>query len=379
MAVRRGVRAGAGAGWRSRVRAGWAARNGRSEPPPRGIHAEPEGFGRIRFEGDDGDLTRFLGEPPALNPDAPGLGLKVLALSGGGAGGAFGAGALVGLSRAGARPAFDTVTGVSTGALIAPFAVLGSDWDPRLEAAFTDGYAEEVFALTSARPWPSLYPGERLAALVAHHIDDEVLAAVATVHRAGRRLFVATANLDAQSTSIWDMGAIADTGGKRALELFRSVLVASASLPGIFPPVMLDVESEGRSYQEMHVDGGAIMPLFVVPEALLSHHAQGWRDAEVEIFALVNTPLEPTSWLTPMHAVPILVRSFELMLRSSYRSALRSVAAFCEINGFALRVASLPPQAAGASLLRFDRATMTKLFAEGFAVGESQRLWSAPT
>ena len=372
MAVTRRVRTGAG--WRSRVEARWA-RAGRSEPPPRGVRAEPQGFSRIRFEGVDGDLTRFLGEPPSLGLESA-RGLKLLALSGGGAGGAFGAGALVGLSRAGDRPEFDTVTGVSTGALIAPFAILGSDWDPRLEAAFTDGYAEEVFAFTSARPWPSLYPGEQLAALVARHIDDELLTAVAAAHRAGRRLFVATANLDAQSTSIWDMGAIADTGGTRAFELFRSVLVASASLPGIFPPVMLDVESEGRSYQEMHVDGGATVPLFVVPESLLSHRAQGWDAAGVEVFALVNTPLEPTSWLTPNHAVPILVRSFELMLRSSYRSALRSVAAFCAINGFALRVASLPPQPEGVSLLRFDRATMTRLFAEGLAAGEAQTLWS---
>lgn len=356
--------------------AGWIAKPGRQEPPPHGAHAQPPGFENVRFESDDGGLTRFLGAPPALGLGSPRCGLKVLALSGGGAGGAFGAGALVGLSRTGARPAFDTVTGVSTGALIAPFAFLGSDWDPRLEAAFTDGYAAEVFALTSARPWPSLYPGEQLDALVARHIDETLLQAVGAAHRAGRRLFVATANLDAQSTSIWDMGAIAQAGGAAALDLFRRVLVASASLPGIFPPQMLSVESEGRTYQEMHVDGGAITPLFVVPEALLWRHAQGWDGAGVEVFALVNTSLEPSSRLTPMHTVPILVRSFELMLRSSYRSALRAVAAFCEINDFALRVGSVPPEVAGPSLLRFDRETMTKLFAEGLAVGEAERLWS---
>jgi len=364
---------------RARSVIGWTGRLGRAEPPPCDARAGPEGFGRIRYEGDDRDLTRFIGEPAALGSAGPKPGLKVLALSGGGAGGAFGAGALIGLSQAGSRPAFDTVTGVSTGALMAPFALLGAAWDSRLEAAFTDGYAEEVFAVTSARRRPSLYPGEQLAALVARHVDDELLAAVGNAHRDGRRLFVATANLDAQSTSVWDMGAIAETGGPRALALFRSVLVASASLPGLFPPVLLSVQSDGQAYEEMHVDGGAITPLFVVPETLLSHRAQGWDAAEVEVFALVNTTLEPTPEATPMHAVPILMRSFELMLRSSYRSALRAVAAFCAINDFRLRVASLPARAAGGGLLHFNRLNMTRLFAEGLALGASGGLWSDAT
>lgn len=367
-----------GLSWRARLRETWAGRGGRAAPPPHGSNAQPPGFQGIRFIGDDGDLTRFLGPPPGLAAGRRGQSLKVLALSGGGAGGAFGAGALVGLTRAGGRPLFDTVTGVSTGALIAPFAFLGPDWDDRLEAAFTDGYAAEVFALTSARPWGSLYPDQQLRALVTRHIDAGLVDAVAAAHRQGRRLFVASANLDAQTTSIWDLGAIARVGGSGALALFINILVASASLPGIFPPQLIDVESGGHAYQEMHVDGGAITPLFVVPEALLWRRAQGWDGGDVEVFALVNTTLDPSAGRTPMHAMPILVRSFELMLRSSYRSALRAVGAFCAMNDFTLRVGSLPAEVAGSSLLRFDRETMGRLFAHGVRVGSNGTLWTDP-
>lgn len=348
---------------------------GRADPPPQGVHADPPGFENVRFVGFDGELTRFLGPPPQVGPKPAAGAVKVLALSGGGPGGAFGAGALVGMTRSGTRPVFTTVTGVSTGALLAPFALIGSAWDDRLEEAFTGGYASELLALTSVRPGPSLYPGEQLSLLVRRYVDEALVTAVADAHRAGRRLFVATANLDAETTSIWDMGAIAASGRDGAMDLFADVLIASASLPGIFPPKLIRVQHEGRVFEEMHVDGGAITPLFVASDALLSRRADGWDGAGVEIYALVNTTLGPSLKVTPMRTVPILVRSFELMLRSSYRNALRAVAAFCEINGFALQTGCVPIELAGASVLRFDRRAMTAMFAHGQALAAEQRLW----
>lgn len=154
---------------------------------------------------------------------------RVLALSGGGAGGAFGAGALVGPSETGSRPMFALVTGVSTGALIAPFAFLGPDWDGALRDAYTGNSASEALALTSLRPGLALYPADRLAGLVRHYVSEALLDAVAVAHGQGRRLLVATANLDAQATSIWDMGAIAAHGGAAALKLFEDVLGAGRS------------------------------------------------------------------------------------------------------------------------------------------------------
>lgn len=340
--------------------------------------ASPAGFEGVRFVGDDRDLVRFLGDRPDIEAPPSGAPPTVLALSGGGAGGAFGAGALVGLSRAGARLTYDTVTGVSTGALIAPFALLGSDWDARLEAAFTDGYAAEVFALSAARPWVSLYPDQQLRALVSRYVDAALIEAVAVEHARGRRLFVATANLDAQTTSIWDLGAIAQVGGPRALSLFTNVLVASASLPGVFPPQLIDVTAEGETYQELHIDGGAITPLFVVPETLAWPRPADGGPPGVQVFALINTTLDPSAGRTPLHAVPILMRSFELMLRSSYRGGLRTLAAFCRLNDFTLQVGSLPPNVVGASLLRFDRTTMRTLFDHGAKAGETGTLWVDP-
>lgn len=350
----------------------------RASPPPAGVNAEPSGFPGARLAVDDDlqVLARFFDAMPSPRPGQVGERLRVLALSGGGAGGAFGAGALVGLSQAGARPEFDMVTGVSTGALIAPFAFVGPRWDARLADAYTGPHAGELLALSNLRPGASLYPSERLAGLVKLYLDDELLSAVADGHAAGRRLFVATANLDAETTSIWDMGAIASRGGPAALRLFEDVLVASASLPGVFPPKLIEVTSADETFQEMHVDGGAISPLFVVPEPMILRRAEDWSVGGVDVYALVNTTLTPSRKMTPVGAVPILARSFELMLRSTYRSAVRSIAAFCEINGFTLRTASVPAAFGGVSMLRFERSIMSRMFDEGHARAAEGRLWT---
>lgn len=351
----------------------WPRRRG--SPPPAGAMAQPPGFTAVRLsvEDDAEALASFFTATPPQQHDGTER-LRILALSGGGAGGAYGAGALAGLTRAGARPTFDMVTGVSTGALIAPFAFVGPDWDDRLTDAYTGG-APEFLDLTSISRGQALYPSDRLAALVRRYIDAEMLEAVAVAHAGGRRLFVATANLDAQTTSLWNMGEIASQGGAEALSLFSDVLIASASLPGVFRPKMITTAADGETFEEMHVDGGAISPLFVVPEPLILKRAQHWNVAGVEVYALVNTTLHPFPKTTPMGALPVLVRSFELMLRSSYRGALSAVAAFCEINGIALRTASVPSDFGGMSMLRFDRKLMTRMYETGLAMAEAGELW----
>lgn len=334
------------------------------------------GFSDARFVGDDeAGLVHFMDGFPRRGA-AESQPMRVLALSGGGAGGAFGAGALSGLSKVGARPVFDMVTGVSTGALIAPFAFIGSEWDARLREAFTDGHASGLMALRGLRASGGLYGPEPLAALVASYVDEALLAAVAQGHAEGRRLFVATANLDSQNMTIWNLGAIAVHGGIPALALFREVLAAAASLPGVFAPRMITVESGGELFQEMHSDGGTVLPLFVVPEPLILRRARDWSTVGVEVYALVNTTLHPSASATQLGVVSVLLRSFELMLRSSYRSALRSVGAFCEINGFELRVASVPERFGGVSMLRFDSGRMAEMFEHGSALAAEGALWS---
>src|ERR1700686_3667187 len=190
----------------------------------------------------------------ALRGEEP---FSILALSGVGADGAFGAGALVGLTQTGARPQFSVVTGVSAGALLAPYAFLGSEWDEQLIDAYTSGRAEHLLQSRGLGVIfdSSVYRGRPLEQLVDHYLTDALLQAVAREAASGRLLLIATTNVDTGETVIWDLGSIAMNGGPRAKALFRDVLVASASVPGLFPPVIIRVEEERGDYSEAHVDG----------------------------------------------------------------------------------------------------------------------------
>ena len=197
--------------------------------------------------------------------------VNVLAISGGGSNGAYGAGLLAGWTERGARPEFTVVTGASAGALIAPFAFLGPSYDPVLKNLFSEGIGEELLQIDglSALFGAGVFKTEPLKRLIARYVDDALLERIGAEYKKGRRLLVVTTNLDAQRTAVWDMGAIASSGAPEALDLFRDVLVASASVPGVYSPVLINVEGAGRRFEEMHVDGGVRANLLVVPELLL--------------------------------------------------------------------------------------------------------------
>ena len=185
----------------------------------------------------------------------------VLAISGGGDDGAFGAGLLIGWTEAGNRPEFKLVTGVSTGALTAPFAFLGSDYDDDLRDVYTTISPDSVLerrSLLAAVTDDGMADSSPLRTLISRHANEEMLERIAEEYEKGRFLLIGTTNLDARRPIIWNIGAIAASGDPNAVELFRSILVASAAVPGAFPPVMIDVEVDGEPYQEMHVDGGAV-------------------------------------------------------------------------------------------------------------------------
>ena len=191
-----------------------------------------------------------------------------LALSGGGADGAYGAGVLNGWTASGTRPEFTVVSGVSTGAMIAPFAFLGPSYDDMLRQLYTSGVAESLLA--SPRPLNVLFGSgvfgnQRLRELLARYVDQPMLARIAAEYVQGRCLAVVTTDLDAQRAVVWDMGRIASYGSPAALELFRDVLTASASSPVVFAPVFIDVEANDRTVQEMHVDGGVTAPVSLCP------------------------------------------------------------------------------------------------------------------
>src|SRR5580765_8372585 len=196
--------------------------------------------------------------------DAP---LSILALSAGGAGGAFGAGAIVGLSHSDPRSDFSVVTGVSAGALVAPFAFLGPAWDPQVTAIFTQGESERLLQrrLFGALFGSSIYSGIPLSRLIERYVDDSMIEAVAAEALKGRLLLVATTDLATGDPVLWDLGSIARYGGRDAKPLFRLILLASASVPGMLPPVTIRFRAGGRMHEETHVDGAVTLPFFIAP------------------------------------------------------------------------------------------------------------------
>jgi predicted acylesterase/phospholipase RssA len=197
--------------------------------------------------------------------------VSFLAISGGGENGAFGAGVLCGWTARGDRPTFKLVTGISTGALLAPFAFLGSGYDAQLKEVYTTTTDKDIYmkkSILTAYWRESVYDTKPLAETIVKYIDEKVLAAVAEEYKKGRILLVGTTQLDAQRLVIWDMGAIASSGNPGALDLFRKVLLASASMPAVFPPVYVNVTAGGKEYEEMHVDGGTITEMMLYEEAI---------------------------------------------------------------------------------------------------------------
>jgi hypothetical protein len=192
-----------------------------------------------------------------------------LAISGGGDDGAFGAGLLVGWSAHGDRPAFDVVTGVSTGALSAPFAFLGPAYDQQLARVYTETSADDIFqkrpTLLAAVASDAVTDNAPLRRMISNYVDAPMIRRIAEEYEKGRLLFVLTTNLDQGRPVIWNIGAIAASNNPQAHDLIVNVLVASASIPAVFPPVMLDVTVGGVKHQEMHVDGGTVAQVFFYP------------------------------------------------------------------------------------------------------------------
>ncbi|MBU1383507.1 MAG: patatin-like phospholipase family protein [Alphaproteobacteria bacterium] len=305
-------------------------------------------------------------------------GRSILALSGGGANGAYGAGLLTGWTESGSRPEFSVVTGVSTGALAAPFAFLGPEWDDELRGAYAEGRTGGLLGWRSfaALAAPGLFDSGVLKDLVDDYVTPELLRQIAVEHDKGRRLLIVTTNLDAEEAVIWDMGVLAKQGGDQAVELFRQVLLASASIPGVFPPVMIPgVDGEGRLVQEMHVDGGVITPFLGIPESLLTVTTPTRAPEGTALYVLINGQLGRTEVITRGTLPAILARSYDTMSKANLRTSLAVNLAFAERNGLSLYVAAMP-EGIEASSLDFDPGSMAALFELGRGAGAAGSAWS---
>jgi hypothetical protein len=284
-----------------------------------------------------------------------------LALSGGGADGAFGAGVLTGWTRSGNRPDFAVVTGASIGALIAPYAFLGARFDEELKKNFTEVTAADVF---EDRPTPESYLDTwPLKRMIEKRITPELLKDIAAEHAKGRRYLVATTNLDAGRRVLWNMGAIAAKGDDKALKLFRDVLIASSSIPGFFPPVAIEVEANGKKFQETHLDGTITAPFFVAPESTLS--SKEGRLPTNQVYVIINSKIAADFSVTDRRTVAIVGRTIGLALVTGLKAELLLVSANAQKLGVELNVTHVPEDFKETNRGLFDHVYMQALFKFG--------------
>jgi hypothetical protein len=306
--------------------------------------------------------------------------ISFLAVSGGGSDGAFGAGLLVGWTARGDRPEFDIVTGVSTGALTAPFAFLGPRYDQALKDVYTNYSTDQ---LVTKHPIRGLLGGEALASnaplagVIAKYVDANFLAEIAHEHARGRRLLIGTTNLDAQRPVIWDMGRIASSGDPSALELFRNVLLASAAIPGLFPPVYVQVHTGGQTLQEMHVDGGTTNQVFLLPNQI----AAGSIDAKLgispvrRVYIIRNGRLDPEYKAVKASTLAIAGRSISTLIKTQGIGDLYQMYEFARRNHISYNLAFIPGDFPDTSTEAFDPKYMSGLFDLGFQLGKSAHPW----
>jgi predicted acylesterase/phospholipase RssA len=305
--------------------------------------------------------------------------VNILALSGGGADGAFGAGALVGLTRSASRPQFSVVTGVSTGALIAPYAFLGSAWDDQLVEVYTSGRADHLLQSRGlgALFGSSVYQGTPLKQLVDRYATDELIQAVAHEAGSGRLLLVATTDVSTGEPVVWDLGSIAMNGGPDARALFRDVLVASASVPGLFPPVVIRVQEQQALYEEVHVDGTITVPFFV-PPAFVEPSRYGSEPSDgASVYIIVDGRLSEQPAPIRMRTRTIVSRSVSAGLNHMFRTTLELTVIDAELRGAQLQYAAIPVAYPQLDPFDFRAATMRSLFRYGYECARAGRLWTS--
>lgn len=302
----------------------------------------------------------------------------MLAVSGGGEDGAFGAGLLCGWTEQGTRPVFDLVTGVSTGALTAPFAFVGSARDAQLRAVYTDISPRDVLEsrwLGAALVDDALADNTPLFRTIGRYLDEAMLAQIAQGYAEGRLLLVGSANLDAQIPITWNIGAIAASGHPEALPLIRKILLASAAVPGAFPPVLIDVTVDGKPYQEMHVDGGAFTQLFLYPRRFAELH-RGERVLPPRAYIIRNARLDPNWASVDRRMLPIASRAISTMIASAGYNDVVRVWNTTRQDGVEFNLAFIGAEFMDTYAEPFEQAYMRKLFDYAQAKARNGYSWA---
>lgn len=289
-------------------------------------------------------------------------------MSTGGEDGAYGAGVIVGWTAAGTRPNFSLITAVSTGALMAPFIFAGPKYDEQLRAAYTTVNAVDIFEIGGKGE--SLLDTWPLKDLVAKQFTRELMHDVAAEHERGRRLFVLTTNLDAGRPVAWDIGAIASRRDQQALELIRSILIAAISVPGAFPPVLIEVEADGTRFHEMHVDGGLAAQFYLAPDNL-QLHTSTYKLPATALYVIINMKLGNDFVVTERSILGILGRTVTTAIRVIVRNAIDRAYIVAERSNTPFHLAFIDDAFHTLSRGAFDSDYMKVLFEFGYREGRN--------
>ncbi|MBL9166848.1 MAG: patatin-like phospholipase family protein [Verrucomicrobiales bacterium] len=349
-------------------------------PELHSVHAQIPGYTDIRDWGDQHSPVLRRSVEQALHQQAAHTGqsvqtlasqpVSILALSGGGMNGAFGAGFLCGWTQHGSRPQFDLVTGISAGSLLAPFAFLGTNHDGTLCQIQAElgpkGIVRRKGFLHLLRE-DSLFDTTPLQRLLERYITPELVEQIAQEHAKGRRLWVGTANLDSRRPVIWDLGAVAASNRPDAPELFRQVLLASSAIPGAFPPVYFNVEANGRTFDEMHVDGGVGFQVFAYGVVVNLDNELRQADKQLparpaRLFIIRNGELRPHYHPVNARVVPIIMNSINTLTYRQSMGDLYRMFAYAGRDQVDFNLAGLPSDYRPQTQTEFDPEEMKRLF-----------------
>ena len=344
------------------------------------------GYSKIRYWGDDPDginpetVALIAAQQKASGNNSPNR--SFLAVSGGGSDGAFGAGVLSGWTSTGTRPEFTVVTGISTGSLIAPFAFLGPPYDEYLKAAYTEVSGDDIYQkknIFGIIGSESVADNTPLRQLVARYVTDQMVVEIAREHARGRRLLVGTTNLDAERPVVWDIGAIASSQMPSRKTLIQDLLVASASIPGVFPPVNIKVVADGETFDEMHVDGGTSNQAFLFPSnfSVKDVDKSSGVKRNRTLYVLRNGRVTPQYSVVKPRLAAIVGKSISSLIKTQGIGDLYRMYSNAQRDGMAFKVIWIPETFTLTEPKPFDPGYMNKLFEVGYAMGRNGIPWKS--